>query len=256
MNSTHPFFPIKTPRDLRLFQYTSDEVLVIACDSLGGIGPKPLDYVQVSGYIVGKFTARVALMEILSVGATPLCVVDNLCVEYEPTGREILRGVCDEAILAGLDPESAVTGSTEKNICVEQTGLGVTVVGTCKKAALRIGISQPNDAVIVIGDPSVGEEVVPAEEEGRICGVPDVLKLLSVEGVHEVLPVGSEGLGHELEVLTASSGLRFTPDLVTVDLAKSAGPATALLVSLSSSKIDAAKQLFGSKPVRKLGTLS
>lgn len=230
-------------------------MLVIACDSLGGIGPKPLDCVHVDGYTVGKFTARVALMETLSVGATPLCVVDNLCVEYEPTGREILRGVCDEAILAGLDPESAVTGSTEKNISVEQTGIGVTVVGTCKKAALRIGVSQPNDIVISIGDPSVGEEVMLAESEGRICGVADVLKLLSIVGVHEVLPVGSEGLGHELDVLSASSGLRFMPDLLTVDLAKSSGPATVLLASLSVSKVDAVKQLFGSKPVRKLGTL-
>ncbi|MCW4028959.1 MAG: hypothetical protein NWE92_04855 [Candidatus Bathyarchaeota archaeon] len=256
MNLTHPFFPLKTPRDLRLFQYTADDVLVIACDSLGGIGPKPLDYVHVDGYTVGKFTARVALMETLSVGALPLCVADNLCVEYEPTGREILRGVCDEAILAGLDPESAVTGSTEKNISVEQTGLGVTVVGTCKKAALRIGVSKPNDVVIAIGDPSVGEEVVPAEAEGRICGVADVLKLLSVEGMHEVLPVGSEGLGHEIEVLSASSGLHFSPDFVKVDLAKSAGPATALLASISASKIDAVKQLFKNKPVRKLGALS
>ncbi|HHY18163.1 MAG TPA: alpha-ribazole-5-phosphate synthase, partial [Firmicutes bacterium] len=52
-------------RDLTLVSLTEDCVLVIACDSAGGIGPKELDSVKVPGYVLGRFTARVALMELL-----------------------------------------------------------------------------------------------------------------------------------------------------------------------------------------------
>lgn len=255
--TTPPFsLPLKSYRDIRLFQLTNDDVLIIACDSLGGIGPKPLDKVSVNGYTVGKFTARVALMEVLSVGAKPLCIVDNLCVELEPTGLEILEGVRSEAIEAGLDPVLAVTGSAEKNFEVMQTGIGVTVVGLCKKGSLRIGVSQPGDAVVAIGTPCLGEEVVPAEQQDRICKISDLLKLLSLDGVHEIIPVGSEGIQHELKVLTKCSGLNFKASRVSeAFLAKSAGPATVVLATLSVSKIATAQKIFSGKPFKLVGTL-
>lgn len=125
--------------------------MVIGCDSAGGIGPKPLDRVKVDGYTLGRFTARVALMEVLSTGAKPICLVDTLSVEPDPLGLEIIKGVKDEAKEAGLDPTLAVTGSSEKNIPVEQTGIGVTVIGIAEKGLLRIGLSKPKDVVMAIG---------------------------------------------------------------------------------------------------------
>ncbi len=124
---------IKTNRDVLLFQLAHDEVLVIGCDSAGGIGPSPLDKIKVSGFILGKFTARTALLEVLAVNAMPVCIVDALGVAPKPIGAAILRGIRAEAKRAGLDPNLAVTGSTEKNIIVEQTGIGVTVIGTCRR---------------------------------------------------------------------------------------------------------------------------
>jgi hypothetical protein len=248
--------PIKTYRDVRIFQFINDEVMVVGCDSAGGIGPKPLDKVKVDGYTVGKFTTRVALMEVLSVGAKPICVVNNLCVELNPTGLEILKGVKDEAIKAGLNPEMAVTGSSEKNFAVEQTGIGITVIGFCKKESLRIGVSQPGDAVIVLGNTCMGDEVVKAESEGRICDIADVLNLLRLEYIHEVIPVGSEGIKREVNVLTRSSGLNFKQNFqCKIDFEKSAGPATALLATLPVSKIALVERAFSSKPVKFMGTL-
>jgi hypothetical protein len=229
--------------------------MVIGCDSSGGIGPKPLDKLKVDGYTVGKFTARVALMEVISAGATPLCIVDNLCVELEPTGREILRGVTDEAVQAGLDPELAVTGSTEKNFAVEQTGIGITIVGMCSKKNLRIGVSKTEDTLVALGIPSVGTEVLPSEEQGSNCTISDVLKLLSLDFVHEVIPVGSEGIMREVNVLAESSKLKFKPsDSCNFDLKKSAGPATVLLASLPVSKAAHLERLFN-KPISLLGKM-
>jgi AIR synthase related protein, N-terminal domain len=257
LTQTSPFpLPLKTHRDVRLFQFTNGQVIVVACDSLGGIGPKPLDKVKVDGYTVGKFTARVALMEVLSVGAKPLCIVDNLCVEPLPTGREILRGVREEAVLAGLDPELAVTGSAEKNFAVEQTGIGITVVGIAKIESLRIGVSQPEDTVVAIGSACMGLEVIKAEQEGKTSNILDLFRLLSIEGVHEIIPVGSEGIKRELYALTKSSGLNFQaqPDS-DLHLTKSAGPATVLLASVSPSKLANVEQSFLGKPLRIIGNL-
>jgi selenophosphate synthetase-related protein len=205
--------PIPTNRDLLVFQLSTGELMVVGCDSAGGIGPKPLDKLKVNGYTLGKFTARVPLMEIMSVGATPVCVVDNLCMELNPTGDEVLEGIRDEAKKAGLDPKLAVTGSSEKNFSVEQSGIGITVIGLASKKSLRIGTSQPEDLVVSVGNPCVGAEVVSAENNGLICDVVDVLRLLSLDFVHEIIPVGSEGIKHEVDVLAEGSKLKFKRNL-------------------------------------------
>ncbi len=240
---------IKTTRDVLLFRLTNGEVLAVGCDSSGGIGPKPLDILKVSGFILGKFTARAALMEVLSVGAKLACVVDALGVEPEPTGKEILKGIRDEAKKAGLDPKLAVTGSTEKNIAVEQTGIGVTVIGTCSNDQLRIGTTKPNDAVVAIGVPSVAAEVLLAEKQGKIAETTDVLKLQKLPYIHETIPVGSTGIKHEIETLASCSNLRIKiAEQLELDIKKSAGPSTVVLATLPDEMISELRKEF-KKPV-------
>ncbi len=246
---------MQTNRDVLIFQFANDEVMVVGCDSAGGIGPKAFDKIKVDGYALGKFTARVALMEVLSTGAKPICVVDTLSVEPEPLGVEILNGIKDEAKKAGLDPKLAVTGSSEKNFVVEQTGIGVTVIGMSHRRSLKIGVSQPRDVVVAVGLPCVGNEVVPAEKMGKIADVADVLKLCSMEFIHEVIPVGSEGIAHEISVLATSSQLKFKlTNQSEINLKKSAGPATVVLASLSSSGV-AELRVAISKPISIVGQL-
>lgn len=229
--------------------------MVIGCDSSGAIGPKPLDRLKVDGYIVGKFAARVALMEVISTGAQPLCVVDNLSVELKPTGLEILRGVREEAVQAGLDPQLAVTGSAEKNFPSDQTGVGVTVIGICPKQQLKMGTLKAGDALVVVGSPAVGAEVLLGEEQGTNATISDLQKLLGLDYVHEVIPVGSEGIQREIKVLTENLSLKFLPDSsCQVRLDKSAGPATALLVSLPREKVVCIEGLF-KKPVNFVGKI-
>ena len=66
-------------------------VMVVGCDAAGGIGPKPLDKVKVSGYTLGRFTARVALMEVLAVGASPICLVNTLSVNLSQPASKLLK---------------------------------------------------------------------------------------------------------------------------------------------------------------------
>jgi hypothetical protein len=230
-------------------------MLVIACDSAGGIGPKPRDRIKTDAQTLGRFTARVALMEVLAVNATPLCIVDTLSVELEPTGLDVLKGIRKEAKDAGLNPELAVTGSSEKNVKVEQTGIGVTVVGYTVSQALKIGVSQPRDVIVAVGMPKVGEEVVLAERLGIVADINTVKILLSIPQIHEIIPVGSEGIAHEARILAECSHLRVKfEEKPRIDMEKSAGPATVLLVSVSKQ---AAKLLETKckKPINMVGRL-
>ncbi len=221
-----------------IFRLANDEALVVGCDSAGGIGPKPLDKIKVDAFTLGKFTARAALMEVLAVGANPVCIVDALGVEPDPTGNEILQGIRAEAEKAGLDPNLAVTGSTEKNIAVEQTGIGVTVIGTCALKQVKIATSQPNDIVAALGVPCVRDEVVPAEKEGKIADTADILKLRTAEFIHELIPVGSAGIKRETRTLAEGSNLRFRMlSQRAVNVEKSAGPATVILATLAKTEL-------------------
>ena len=129
---------IKTARDVLLFKLDRRRVMVVSCDSAGGIGPKALDRVRVDGRTVGKFTARVALMEALSVGADPICLANSLTVEPKPTGIQIIKGIRDEVRHARLDSRIVMMQSTEKNVSVSQTGVGVTVVGMATAQSVKI----------------------------------------------------------------------------------------------------------------------
>lgn len=248
---------MKSPRDVLILRMLNGHLLVIGCDSAGGIGPKPLDKVKVDGYTLGKFTSRVALMEVLATGARPVALVNTLSVEMEPTGGEILRGVKDEAAKAGLDTELAVTGSYEKNIVTEQTGIGVTVLGLAKESELKIGTAQPGDAIVSIGLPKVGDEVVETVQSGKeklLANVTDVIKLLTSDFVHEVLPVGSRGIATEAKTLASGIGCvaMLTKD-PKINIAKSAGPSTVVLAAVPKGEIDRLGENFPKKPINVIG---
>jgi hypothetical protein len=214
-------------RDLSLIDLDGERTLVIACDSTGAIGPKPLDVVQVPGYVLGRFTARVALMEVVAAGAWPICVVNTLCVEPQPSGEEICLGVADEIRELGLDPEKLLTGSMEKNMPTSQSGLGVTVIGLAKQKALKIGAVHKGDSVALIGLPKVGGEVSLVDQE--IADLNTVWALTNAPNIKEIVPVGSRGVLAEAQDLAHIYGLELKVQESAIDLDKSAGPATCLL---------------------------
>jgi hydrogenase maturation factor HypE len=66
-------------RDVDIVTLPNKDILVIACDSCGGIGLKDQDVVKAPPFIVGKYTARVCLMEVFAVGAMPAAMTVNIC---------------------------------------------------------------------------------------------------------------------------------------------------------------------------------
>lgn len=241
-------------RDTTVIDLDRNKALVVACDSAGAIGPKEADVIPVPGYVLGRFTARVALLEVLAVGGWPVCVVNTLCVEPRPTGEEINRGVADEIRFLGIEPGDILTGSAERNIPTTQSGVGITVIGLAEKSALRIGRLGEGDGIALLGRPKVGSEVT--LDDPHIVDLKTICILLDDPDVREIVPVGSRGIFDEASSLAGLYGLQISwrevpPD---IDLRKSAGPSTCLLIMGDPAALRAAADKTG-KPFLILGGL-
>jgi AIR synthase related protein, N-terminal domain len=246
---------IGTARDVQIIPLDPRRVMVVSCDSAGGIGSKPLDRVRASPFVVGKFTARVALMEILSTGAEPVCVASALSVEPKPTGNKILSGVRAEMRYAQLNPNTPIVNSAEKNVEVKSTGVGVMAVGITIRKRLRVGRCEASDEILAIGLPQVGGEVLRADKKDVITNSRDVRRLMRSNLVHELIPAGSRGVLHEAHVLASDSQLLLKRERgLKLDVRKSAGPATAIVSACRKNSLERIVALTH-KPVTKIGYL-
>lgn len=238
-------------RDVEVVPLNEEQYLVAACDSCGAIGEKEFDVVKVSWRVTGRSTARVALLEVLSVGAIPQMLTVAISCEPEPAGKEILKGVNEE--LKAMDMASLpIVISTEKNMSTKQTGLGISAVGLCDKANLRIGRSKSGNAVFCLGLPKVGAEAINPDDPERVQGS-QVTKLLSYREVYDVIPVGSRGIRGEAEALAKFIGAKFIEDSqCKLDIDKSAGPSTCLIFTAPT---DIELTEFETTPIHKIGLL-
>ena len=100
---------------MSILKVPTGHAIVVGSTSSGAVGPKSMDKVKVEGRILGKFLARVALMDVAATGAFPLLLSVTLGVEKDPTGREILEGIRREASVLGLEPNQVIMENTEEN---------------------------------------------------------------------------------------------------------------------------------------------
>ncbi|MEG0774665.1 MAG: alpha-ribazole kinase [Clostridium sp.] len=219
-------------RDVEVVQIDHDISIVTACDSCGGIGIKENDVVKFSPYIVGRFTTRVALMEVLSINAIPKTMSIAICNESSPTGDEIISGVLEELKATGLESLSLAI-STEKNIQTSQTALGATVIGICKNENIRVTKSKAEDFVYCVGIPKVGNEINGLDDVD-IVQIKDVKELLKLNGVSDIVPIGSKGILKEIELLCRNVDCKFiyNPEK-EIEIYKSAGPSTCVIFTAS-----------------------
>ncbi|HTY75232.1 MAG TPA: ribbon-helix-helix domain-containing protein, partial [Candidatus Nanoarchaeia archaeon] len=66
--------------DVVILRIPTGHALVVGSTSSGAVGPKSLDKVKVAGRVVGKFLARVALMDVAATGAFPVMLSATLSV--------------------------------------------------------------------------------------------------------------------------------------------------------------------------------
>lgn len=219
--------------DVSIIKVPTGHAIVAGSTSSGAVGPKPLDKVKVDGKILGKFLARVALMDVTATGAFPLLLSVTLGVEKDPTGNQIIEGIKREARVLGLDPNQVLLENTEDNFETLQTGAGLTVIGFANEDELRLGKTCPGDLVVAIGKPKVGDEVIPAEAKGEIADLKNVVQLSQKRYVHDIVPVGTFGIANDARMMAFGVGRQLKLiDVQGLDLSKSAGPATVILASV------------------------
>jgi hypothetical protein len=232
---------VKRIRDLSLIALDEKRTMVIACDSCGGIGMKEGDTLKIPPFYVGRFIARVPLLEVLCTGASIVTITDAVCNEMEPTGTEIIKGIKAELSEAGIE-DIVLTGSTEDNIPTSSTALGITVVGIINTKDLKVNKAKKNSIIISVGLPKVGREVNVVRDRDLI-GYSDISKLLSFDGVYEVVPVGSKGIAYESQQLALSNRLKlYLEEEQGIDIKKSGGPATCVIAAVNPEALPKIKE--------------
>ena len=241
--------------DVSIIKVPTGYAIVAGSTSSGAVGPKPMDKVKVDGQVLGKFLARVALMDVTATGAFPLLLSVTLGVEKDPTGNEILEGIRRETRVLGLDPNQVILENTEDNFETLQTGAGLTVVGFANEDELRLGKTCPGDLVVAVGKPKVGDEVIPAEAKGEIADLRNIVQLSQKKYVHDIAPVGTFGIASEARMMAFGVGRQLKlVEVDGLDLNKSAGPATVVLASVNPEKFDELKSLIP-KPISVVGEI-
>jgi len=241
--------------DVSILKVPTGHAIVAGSTSSGAVGPKDFDKVKVDGRVLGKFLARVALMDVTATGAFPVLLSATLGVEKEPTGNEILEGIRREARSIGLDPNQVLMENTEDNFETAQTGAGLTVVGFANEEELRLGKTLPGDLIVAIGKPKVGDEVLAAEARGEIADLKNVTQLSQRKYVHDISPVGGFGIASEARMMAYGVGrqLKLT-EVQGLDSNKSAGPTTVVLATIDKEKLEDLTALIP-KPINVVGEI-
>lgn len=243
-------------RDVQLIEWQQEKYLAIACDISAYIGPKEEDIVKVDALTAGYYGTIVPLMELLSIGAKPISVTDTLGVEMNPTGLKIIEGVKKAMVEADI-PQVCLSGSTEDNMPTRSTSVGVTVVAELEKKRLKAYEPKAGQEVWLVGLPKMGSVFL--EEEilgnmGEVLTIAVVKHLRGLEGLGHMLPIGSKGIGQELDVLLALNHLKINLQQVPVDMTVSAGPSTCLLMTCRQGLVESMKEGLG-LPLNYLGIL-
>lgn len=248
----------KTPktgyfRDLALLRL-GRQTLVAACDAVGGLGSKPEDFLLMEPESVGYFSARVVLLELLSVEVKPLLAICTLSVEREPTGRRLMIGVRTQ-LREALHKDISIIDSVETNFPTRHTAMGIALLGKLSKGRRLGGKVQLGDEVYRIGTPRTGIKIGDAD----ILAVDIVRRLVARRQVHEVIPLGSRGVRSELSDLrTRGIDVTVGTEVEAWELTRSGGPANAVLAVVSSRwrQEAALAQLFDGAPALKIGTVT
>jgi selenophosphate synthetase-related protein len=245
----------RSVRDLTVIQLTDTYSLVMAVDSDGGIGSLDGDTIKCDPYQLGRFAMRVPLLELLSCGAIPIAAFDMLTIPMIGPGEEIVRGVRDELNHAGLPADFPLSGSTEDNVPTIMTGIGTTIVGMVDDIDFRPSTSLTGDIIICAGIPKSAPEDIVLLDDPQIINQKDVLDLINIEGVHEILPIGSKGIEYEAGQMAKLASLTFVSDSeMDVDISKSGGPSTCVIVSCTSEGLVNIRNKI-SVPINKVGVL-
>lgn len=210
-----------------------DEHLIVTTDNSGGIGEKEADVVAVPDELTAYYSARVTLLEQWAANAQPIAaIIHNF--SGASSWAKYMRGVTallQEAGLKGLP----ISGSTETNMALLQSAVAVTMIGHN-----RGRVKPSNGQWFTYGRPLVGAEVLANPHE--VASISRIKTALETALVTRIWPIGSKGLLHEVRRMMGDDDVQVESSL---ELYQSAGPSTAILVEIPTTRIEEATSFFG-----------
>lgn len=206
---------------------------IVTTDNSGGIGEKSGDTVAAPDHVTAYFAARVALLEQWASHAEPVTIfIHNF--SGSASWDKYVAGVTDLFQESGLSVP-AISGSTETNMELVQSAMAVTMIGEKKERTLS------GEAVwFTYGVPLVGNEVLERKEE--VASLQLLREALADGVVQQIWPVGSSGILHEVRQMTGDKAAQVE---TVLDMSKTAGPSSVVLVAIPVKKIAEAKVRFG-----------
>lgn len=219
-------------RDIIITPLGKDKNLITAADCSGAVGMQKLDAVNVPIDVLAYFTARVAFMEVMSVGATPiLYTISNFVKNGYDEIHKGIKALLDEL---GIQDIQHIT-SSETNFEMMQSALGISVSGILNK---DVSNSIEGLSFACVGYPLVGNEVI--ENSDKVISASLFAQLTNDNKAVQILPVGSKGIAYKLnQVFNA------TAQSSDIDLYKSAGPATCVILAYKNEDKDYFNNLLG-----------
>lgn len=226
----------KFKHDAEEIQFNQDEAIIVATDNSGAIGMKPLDTVQIDYKTMSYYAFRVAYMECVAAGGEPFSVIIHNFND-EMVWDELISGITLGLKEVGL-ANISITGSTETNFRLDQSALGIVILG--KKARKKnTFVNAESLEMGIIGKPMVGQAVKDNEKSVAPLRLYD--NISKMPEVTLIRPISSKGIKYEVD-RQINQSFTYPTDL---DICKSAGPATCFLVIYDSKIHDTIKELAG-----------
>lgn len=206
---------------------------VVTSDNSAAIGEKPADAVFAPDAVTAKFAARVALLEQWAAGSEPEAILlHNFSGEAQ--WARYMEGIAELFKELGR-PLPQQAGSSETNMATLQSGIAITMMGKRKR---RVE-SAEGLAWYAYGKPLVGNAVL--EQKDQVADLGKIAAALDSGLVRRVWPVGSKGIERETALLFGREAVVFAD----VDTKVSAGPASCVLIGVSSVEKETLERHFG-----------
>lgn len=224
----------KFRHDVEEILFNQDETIIVATDNSGAIGMKTLDTVHIDYKTVSYYAFRVAYMECIAAGGEPFSIIMHNFND-EMVWDELISGINLGLKEVGLK-SIPITGSTETNFKLDQSALGLVILG--KKTVQKKAFFNPESVeMAIIGKPLVGQAV-----KGDEKSVAPLLLYKNISKMPEVSlirPISSKGIKHEVD-RQINQKITYPTEL---DIHQSSGPATCFLVVYDSKIHDTIKKL-------------
>lgn len=183
--------------------------------------------------LAAYYSARVALLEQWAADAEPMMVmIHNF--SGQPSWAKYVHGVKELLAEAGLE-SLPISGSTETNMTLLQSAISVTMIG--KRNSRENHFS---GRWFTYGSPLVGEELLREREEIALIG--KLQEAFASGLISHIWPIGSKGIQSEMQQLFAREQLVVKSLL---NIKKSAGPSTVVLIEIPENRIEEARSFFG-----------